>query len=166
MGFDGVKSQRFRNAGFSPMQIRMFEELEEVGVPFSLQDDIELIATTVATDVAEDVATTTATGVATSTATSVATSTATTVATNVANALIAAIPPVPVATTSSYGVIQKSTSVAAPAALTSTDAVGLPLLGTITDAKYNQLRADVVAIRTTLANLLTELKAATRIMSP
>lgn len=49
--------------------------------------------------------------------------------------------------------IKNATAVAAPAALTSAVAVAAP-----TKAEYDALRADVVALRTTVANLLTAIQ--------
>lgn len=51
----------------------------------------------------------------------------------------------------------QANAVAAPAAMTSAAATGGDAP---TEAEYNALRADVVALRTTVANILTELKTA------
>ncbi len=56
----------------------------------------------------------------------------------------------------------QAATVAAPAAMTSAAITGGE---SPTEAEHNALRADVVALRTTVANLLTELKAAGTVAS-
>ena len=60
------------------------------------------------------------------------------------------------ATTSTAGIVKQATTVAAPAAMTSVVATG----ATPTKAEYDALRADVVALRTTVATLLANQKTA------
>lgn len=60
------------------------------------------------------------------------------------------------ATTSTAGIVKQATTVAAPAAITSVVAAG----ATPTKAEYDALRADVVALRTTVATLLANQKTA------
>lgn len=60
------------------------------------------------------------------------------------------------ATTSVAGVVKMATLVAAPAAITATAAAG----SAPTKTEYDALLADVTALRTTVANLLSALKTA------
>lgn len=62
-------------------------------------------------------------------------------------------------------VVDQAAVVAAPAALTTTQTAGASYTAT-EQAMLNALKADVTALRTTVANLLTALKGAGKPMSP
>ena len=73
--------------------------------------------------------------------------------------------PVTPATTSVVGGVKKSATVAAPAAITAAAGVQAVAVPTKAEfdalvAEYNKLRADVIALRNTVAKLLTALKNA------
>ena len=70
------------------------------------------------------------------------------------------------ATTTTAGVVVQSAVVAAPAALTSSNAGSNFADLAAATAAHIQVFADLTAVRTTLAAVLTALKGTTKVMSP